>query len=234
MAASDAMPGRPRRFHRAVPCLVLLCLAWLVVLDALHLLSFVRGVAWGVTRASERQVAQRFSRKRQQTRGELDADGKAEARRLTSSIKRVLSAEKLIEVMDGAVDEPIFNFIHASAAYTQLAKLKQKRRLQRRDWDGSVLLRLRARVEGMMVQDQLRARETANVLWSLAQLSDRFSIPTQLLAALVKSVPTRVTGMNAQDISNIFWASAKSRMLHLLCLTWCQPLRPRFPTQQKT
>ena len=112
----------------------------------------------------------------------------------------MLSAEKLIEVLDRAVDEAVFNFIHASAAYTQLVKLKQKRRPQPRDWDGPVLLRLHARVEDMMVQDQLPARELSNVLWGLAQLSERFSIPTQLLAALVKSVPAKVKGMNAFDL----------------------------------
>ena len=61
MAPSDAVPGRPRRFRCAMPCL-LLCLASLVVFDAVHQLSFVQGVAWYGTRAAQRQVAQRFSR----------------------------------------------------------------------------------------------------------------------------------------------------------------------------
>ncbi|CAL1138692.1 unnamed protein product [Cladocopium goreaui] len=168
MATSDAMPRRPRLFHRAVPCL-LLCAAWLVVFDALHRLSFVQGVALHGTRAAQRQVAQRFSQKGQQARGELNADGKVEARRLTSSIKKAYSAVKLIEVLDGAVDGPIFNFFHASAAYTQLARLKRKRDLQQRDWDSPVLLRLHTRVEHMMGEDQLEARALANVLWSIAR-----------------------------------------------------------------
>ena len=124
MATSDAMPKRPRCFHRVVPCL-LLCAAWLVVLDALHRLSFVQGVALHGTRAAQKQVAQRFSRQRKPTRGEPDADGKAEAKRLTSGIKKAYSAEKLIEVLDRAVDGPIFNFFHASAAYIQLERVKR-------------------------------------------------------------------------------------------------------------
>ena len=100
MATSDAMPWRPRRFHRVVPCLLLYA-AWLVVFDALHRLSFVQGVALHGTRAAQKQVAQRFSRQRKPTRGEPDADGKAEAKRLTSGIKKAYSAEKLIEVLDG-------------------------------------------------------------------------------------------------------------------------------------
>ena len=208
MATSDAMPWRPRRFHRVVPCLLLYA-AWLVVFDALHRLSFVQGVALHGTRAAQKQVAQRFSRQRKPTRGEPDADGKAEAKRLTSGIKKAYSAEKLIEVLDGAVDGPIFNFFHASAAYTQLERLKRKRDLKQRHWDSPVLRRLHAQVEDMILKHQLNAQASANVLWSIARLANQLSIPTQLLAALVKSVPTKVRGMKPQELSNCMWASAR-------------------------
>ena len=210
MATSDAMPRRPRRFHRVVPCL-LLCAASLgqLFFDVLHQLSIVLGVVWYGTRAAQGQVAQRFSGTGQPTRGEPDADGKAKARRLTSGIKKVHSAEKLIEVLDRAVDGPIFNFFHASAAYTQLVTLKRRKGLQQREWDSPVLLRLHARVEDMVLEEQVGARETANIFWSIAQLSGRLSIPTQLLAALVKSVPTKVKGMDEQNLSNTLWACAK-------------------------
>ena len=204
MATSDAMPRRPRRFHRVVPCL-LLCAAWLVV----HQLNFVQGVALHGTRAAQRQLAQRFSQKGQQAPGQRDEDGKAEARRLTSSIKKVHSAEKLIEVLDGAVDGPIFNFFHASAAYTQLERLNRRKCLQKTDWDSPVLFRLHTRVENMILKDQLDAQGAANILWTIARLSDRFSVPTQLLAALVNSVPTKVTDMNTFDLSNCLWAVAQ-------------------------
>eukprot|EP00435_Cladocopium_sp_Y103_P043512 s243_g12.t1 len=52
-------------------------------------------------------------------------------------------------------------------------------------------------------------RQSSNVLWSIAQLSDRFSIPTKLVIALVKSFPTKVKGMDAQQLSNCLWACAK-------------------------
>ncbi|CAL1138685.1 unnamed protein product [Cladocopium goreaui] len=210
MATSDAMPRRPRRFHRVVPCL-LLCAASLgqLFFDVLHQLSIVLGVVWYGTRAAQGQVAQRFSGTGQPTRGEPDADGKAKARRLTSGIKKVHSAEKLIEVLDRTVDGPILNFSHASAAYTQLVTLKRRKGLQQREWDSPVLLRLHARVEDMVLEEQVGARETANIFWSIAQLSGRLSIPTQLLAALVKSVPTKVKGMDEQNLSNTLWACAK-------------------------
>ena len=186
---------------------LLLCAASLgqLFFDVLHQLSIVLGVVW----YGQGQVAQRFSGTGQPTRGEPDADGKAKARRLTSGIKKVHSAEKLIEVLDRTVDGPIFNFFHASAAYTQLVTLKRRKGLQQREWDSPVLLRLHARVEDMVLEEQVGARETANIFWSIAQLSGRLSIPTQLLAALVKSVPTKVKGMDEQNLSNTLWACAK-------------------------
>eukprot|EP00435_Cladocopium_sp_Y103_P058527 s243_g20.t1 len=184
-----------------MPCLVL-CLAWLVALDQLRQFSFVQG-------ATGYQATKIRGSLRSNQQGQKEADPEVEARRLTSRIKKAYSAKKLIDILNEAADEPIFDFIHASAAYTQLVTLKRKRGLQPKEWDSQVLRRLHARVNDMVLQDQLRARQTANVLWSLAQLSDRFSIPTQLLAALVKSVSTKVKDMNAQGLSNSLWACAK-------------------------
>ena len=135
-------------------------------------------------------------------------DVQAEARKLTSSLKKA-TAKELIEILDEAVDEPIFNFIHASAAYTQFVTLKRRKGVQKRDWEHPVLLRLHARVEDMALQGQLNAQASANVLWSIARLSDRFSVPTKLLIALVKSMPTKVKGMVPQALSNCLWASAQ-------------------------
>ena len=228
MATSDTMLMRPRRFHHVLPSL-LLCLAWLVV----HQLNFVQGVAWDGTRAAQRQVA-RFSRKRQLTRSaQEDADEKAEVKRLTVRMKKAPSAKELVKVLDAAMDGLYFDFIHASAAYIQLVTLKRRQCLEQTDWDNPVLLRLHARVEDMALQDQVGTRETANVFWNIAQLSDRFSIPSQLLAALVKSVPTKVKDMNAQEISNIFWASAKAKDVAPVMLDMVPAIVAQIPKRAK-
>ena len=67
-------------------------------------------------------------------------------------------------------------------------------------------MKLHARVKDMVLQDQLPARETANILWSMAELCDQFRVPTQLLAALVESVPKKVGGMVPQALANCLWA----------------------------
>ena len=199
-----------------MPCLALLCLATLVVQEQLVHVGFVQGVS---CRSSQQ--------------GQQEADPEVEARRLTSVITIANSAEKLMKILNLAMDEPIFNFIHASAAYAQLVTLERWKLLRKRDWDSPVLLRLHTRVENMILNDQWNPQASANVLWSITQLSDRFSIPSQLLAALVKSVPTKVKDMNAQGISKIFWASAKAKDVAPVMLEMVPSIVAQIPKRAK-
>ena len=182
-----------------VICLVEVCLPW----RHWHPLSFMQGVSWGHRAAMSGQRRSAFSRTSEA--GE-ETNAEAEARRLMSSIMQAQSAKKLIKHLDGAIEVEILNVIHASATYIQLAAFKKEGRLQSSDWDSTVLLKLHARVKDVVLQDQLPARETANILWSMAELCDQFRIPTQLLAALVESVPKKVGGMVPQALANCLWA----------------------------
>eukprot|EP00438_Fugacium_kawagutii_P021953 Skav208049 [mRNA] locus=scaffold1124:62022:73341:- [translate_table: standard] len=207
---NDTMSRHPRRVsHGCLPafCLVhLLGLLSLVTCGELGWLSFVQGsIACNGQRDSKRQLMERFSR-----RGR-DAFVKDDARALsverTLRIKNAKSAKQLVEVLDDILDGP-FDFYQASSAYHSLATWKKRRELQSSDWDGPVIERLHARVQGLVLQDGLGARESANILWSFATLSDRFSIPAELLDALVKSMHAKAMGMNQQELSNCLWASA--------------------------
>ena len=210
MTTCGIRPRCPRRFSPGCLLLpVLLCPTWLGAWDQLRQNSFVQGLSWQWHGPIKGQVGERSGQNCHALSGKAEADVQAEARKLTSGLKKAMFAKNLIDILDGAVDDPIFNFIHASAAYTQLVTFKRRKGLRKRDWDSPVLLRLHARVEDMVLQDQVGTRETANVFWSIAQLSDRFSIPTKLLIALVKSLPAKVKGMDEQNLSNSLWACAK-------------------------
>eukprot|EP00438_Fugacium_kawagutii_P028129 Skav213009 [mRNA] locus=scaffold2312:71456:72748:+ [translate_table: standard] len=139
-----------------------------------------------------------------------EQDVSALSARRTSRIKNAPSAEVLILVLDEVLDGP-FDFYQASSAYTQLAALKRRRGLQTSDWDSPVIARLHARVEDLVLQDQLNEQASANILWSIATLSDQFSIPTQLLDVLVKSLPDKAEGMKPQELSNCLWAFVQLR-----------------------
>ena len=159
---------------------------------------------------------------------------KTEAKQFTVAVKKAPTPKNLIETLDWVVDGRIFDFILASAAYTRLAYFSKRRDgLQQSDWDSPVLLRLHAKVEDMVLQDELGARQTANVLWSIAHLSDRFRVPTELLDALVKSVPTMANGMNVQDLSNILWACAKLKDVAPKVLKAVPEIAAQIPNKAK-
>lgn len=179
--------------------LVLLCLVWLVPL------SFVQGRAWDGNQSARRLVTIRMVQRLPGKPSSADR----QAKMLTSQIAKATPVQKLVSILDEVVDGPIFNSIHASAAYKRLEAFKKRGGLRQRDWDDQVLLRLHARVEDMALKGVLGARQTANVLGSLGHLFEQFGTPTQLLAALVESMPIEVRGMIPQHLSNCMWASAK-------------------------
>ena len=214
------MPRHQRYFSGSclfVLCLVQLCLAPLPFSD-LNSLGFV-SASWDHRQATEGQVSRRSGRQRQADSGQQEPDSKAEAKQFTVAVKRAATPKNLIETLDWVVDGRIFDFILASAAYTRLAYFTKRRDgLQPSDWDSPVLLRLHARAQEMALEDQLNAQASANILWSLARLSDRFSVPTELLDAIVKSVLANLRGMDEQGLSNSLWACAKLKDIALAVL----------------
>lgn len=62
------------------------------------------------------------------------------AKKLRSRMKKASSAE-LIDILDKALDDPTFDFLHASVAYGSLARTKKESGLQPSDWDGPVIAR---------------------------------------------------------------------------------------------
>ena len=226
MTVSGVMTRRPGRLQRScllMPCLVLLGFEWLVQL------SFVQGRAWDGNWAPRRQLTVRLG---QQLAGRPSSADR-QAKILTSQITKATSARKLGNVLDEIVDGPIFDSIHASAAYKRLENCNKKGALRQRDWDDQVLLRLHARVEDMALEGRLGPRQTANVLNSLGHLSEQFGTPTQLLAALVKSVPAKVKGMNAFDLSNCMWASAKLKDTAPVVLEMVSAIAVQIPNKAK-
>lgn len=204
MTAPFAVPRWPRRFSRQ--CLPWLCLVWLLVSDAVgRHLSFVHG--WTGHRA--RQVTGRFSEEEPWS-DVLTEDSPEEiaAKSLTTKIKHLESAKELINILHENLDDPIFNFYHATAAYSSLTTWKKRRDLHQDDWDESVIARLHAKVLDMVEKGELNAKASANVLWSIAKFSDWSSIPSQLLLALAESMPSKIPVMDARGLSNTLLACA--------------------------
>ena len=78
--------------------------------------------------------------------GGMPSDGSqtdSAARILTLNIKQVKSATELLDLLGGVVDDPIFNYFHASAACSNLAERMQT--FTPSEKGSSVLPRLAAR-----------------------------------------------------------------------------------------
>ena len=179
----------------------------------------------------ERQL--RSARKRQADSEQPKPESEAEAKQFTVAIKTAPTPKNLIETLDWVVDGLVFDFILASAAYTQLAYFGRRRVLEQSDWESPVLLRLNARVKEMALKDHLNERASANILWSLAQLSDCFRLPTELVDALVKSVPSKVRGMNEQNLSNSLWACARLQRTYPVVIDMVLVIAARIPNKAK-
>ena len=183
-------------------------------MSGLNSFGFVQSASWDWQRASESQVSLRSAPKRQADSEQPEEGSEAQAQQFTVAIKTAPTPQNLIKTLDWVVDDTVFNFFHASAAYTRLAYFGRRRGgLRQSDWSSPVLVRLQVRVKEMVLEDQLNEQASANILWSLAQLSDRFSVPTELLDTLVKSMPSMAPGMNQQELSNCLWGFAKLKVV---------------------
>ena len=189
-------------------CLVPLCLLWRMVSHEPDPLPFVQGNPW--SRAAKVQVTERCRQQHQAVSGrQLEADDKAKAKKLRSQLSSVESAKELIEILDEALDGPIFKRLQPSVAYSALAKLSDKRGLMPKDWDSPVISRMHDRVQDLASQGRLNADASAKILRTCAHLSHRFHAPTPLLVALVKSPNGKMRRFSAEKVLNILQACAK-------------------------
>ena len=170
--------------------------------DGVDGLPFVTGAIWHGPRdvTVQMRMRERLGNYRPRSGsggGKSSNDSKdAAARLLTSKIKQAKSATELLDLLDGVLHDPIFNYFHASAAYTSLAT----------NWKGEkaspTLPRLAARVQKMTEEGQVSPQAVANVLYSLGKLSGDLEVPDGLLMALVKSLGDKASGMKPQELSN--------------------------------
>ena len=172
-------------------------------------LPFVQGNPW--SRAAKVQVTERCRQQHQAVSGrQLEADDKAKAKKLRSQLSSVESAKELIEILDEALDGPIFKRLQPSVAYRALAKLGDKKGLMPKDWDSPVISRMHDWVQDSASQGRLNAEASAKILRTCAHLSRRFHVPTTpLLVALVKSLHGKMRIISAKLARNILEACAK-------------------------
>ena len=93
-----------------------------------------------------------------------------DTRMLSARIKSAETAGELLDVVGRSVDEPVFNYIHAAAAYTRLGNLRKKGLLCAKEVDSDVLVRLGQRLQGMLLRREVGTLALANIFWAAASL----------------------------------------------------------------
>ena len=180
---------RPMRFSSTyLGLLCLLCLSWIMCHQT------------------------NFSQVRTQLQRQGSKQKPDEATKLIQAIKCASTAEQLMNILDYAVDDPIFDENHVSAAYSRLAILTSRGGPQAPfSLEEEVLPRLHDRVRKMDLEFKLGARAVANVLWSIGKLYDWSLKPEELLDALLESIQYFARGMDEQQLSKCLWAAARLR-----------------------
>ena len=171
-------------------------------------LPFVTGAVWHRPRGVRVQMWRREPPRKNRPPpgsdgGKSSNDSQdAAAKILTRQMTEAKSATELLNILDGVVEGPIFNYFHASAAYYCLATWKRQGGLTPSEKASPVLPRLAARVQRLMEEGRVESQAVANVLYSLGKLSDDLKVPEGLLMALVKSLGEKASGMKPQELSN--------------------------------
>ena len=130
-------------------------------------------------------------------------------RLLTSKIKSAQTADELLDLVDGIVDKPIFDYIHVAATYTKLGNFQKKGGLSPSEVGRNVLLRLGDRLQGMLARKEVDEQGVSNILWACANLFLDVPVVLKLVPALAEQIPGKVGDMIPQHLSNSLWAAAQ-------------------------
>ena len=68
--------------------------------------------------------------------------------------------------------------------------------------------RLNRRVKGIVAENKMNPQACANVLWSIAHLSDALTNTLDVVPTISDQIRLKAKDMNPQHLSNILWASA--------------------------
>lgn len=115
----------------------------------------------------------------------------ADSKKLMIRMKEAKSAEEFVNVLDRTLDGPIFDHFLASASYHRLATWKRNGKLLAGDKTKLLLDRLNHRVKGVVAKDELDAQACANVLWSIAHLSDALINALDVVPAIAAQIPLK-------------------------------------------
>ena len=154
-----------------------------------------------------------------------------DTRLLTSKIKSAQTADELLDLVDGIVDKPVFNYIHVAATYTKLGNFQKKGRLSPSEVRSNVLLRLEDRLQGMLLRKEVGTQGLSNILWAFANLFFAKESLLKFVPSLAEQVPVKAEDMNPRDLSNNIWAAAQLQDVAPTVLKMVPTLLEQIPSK---
>ena len=140
---------------------------------------------------------------------ELPQPVSKDMRVLTSKIKSAQTAGDLLDLVGQAVDKPIFNHIHASAAYVKLGAFQRKRKLFPSDAKSPVLGRLNRQVLGMLKKGKVDAQGLSNIFCAAGSMFVDAPAALEVVPPIAAQIPGKASDMGCQGLSNSLWAAAQ-------------------------
>jgi len=130
-------------------------------------------------------------------------------REITRLISKSPSAPAILSVLEQEMGAAHFNYVHVSAALHRLA-LRQ-RTITSKVRRSPVLAEYVGCAKDMLAAGAMEARQTANMIWAVANLQKALPETLGLLPSLIELAIFEAGEMNIQHLSNSFWAIAKLR-----------------------
>ena len=131
---------------------------------------------------------------------------------VTGQLKRAESADQFLNILQAAMDAPIFHHSLATCAYLQLG-LRNKKGELTRTTTSLELLKLNARALEMIQEGQLNVRTLTFLLWSLKYLDEElFPEVADIVPTIIAEISLKAKDMEGFDLRAILVAACRFNM----------------------
>jgi len=127
-------------------------------------------------------------------------------KRLTEELNQANSALKVLRMLEQEINNPIFNDIHAAAAFRSLARFRSK--LTPAAKARPILRTLARRFKRLMESRDVGSGPCAKVFWSITALRSDVPEFKSILPQLIQTAKLTVVDMGPPELVNILWACA--------------------------
>lgn len=137
-------------------------------------------------------------------------DQVADERLITHRLTKATSAAEILRILKGALANPKFGPIGATAAITRLVKWKST--IMPSDKESPVIAALARKIYDIVSGGSINADCCAMMFWAVTRLHQRMNRLSGLLPLLIEIMPSKTAEMPAKQLTTVMWACATLRL----------------------